>query len=892
MLKPLFDIAALIKPLCDGEVILTPNRRLAAKIIQAYGVWQHQSGNKAWCQPSVYSIDDYAQQRWQQASLCGGVAPSWLLTPHQLLLLWEQAITANDSFYVSRPAATAKVAADAFNHLERWQINIEDYADAFEDQLDSRAFVAWRDDFTRRCQRLSAFTPAMLINRIIAYYQDQDRRECEETTVWLVGFDVLTPQYQSLTECLFSDIKHYRAELRANTVTALHCDGEEQQWLLCANHFKAALEQNPEQRLGLIIQDLNQNKERIERCFMQVFEPHMLNNLHHRSTLPFNISAGNNLRSAPLVNTVVDILSLLGEVITAASLKRLLQSPFWQDSKNSAGVHRLLNRFTADSRVEYSRFELQQQLMVTDEREPTLLLIQLLQIDTQTGGSRSPSQWLKVFEQALQTSGWPGPRPIDSVEFQQIEAFHQSLSMFQQLDDVSGDIGFNRALELLEAQLRLDVFQQQSFDGPIHILGALEGAGLSFDQLWVAGVDDAVWPAQARPNPYIPIALQIEHGMPHANASRELAVSENLTRSYLCASDQIICSYGSGDEAPRLSMLFEQVLTQPTLTVAQWSGSDTSLVALSERIASHAVQYCRDDIAPPVAVAGNVKGGSAIFRDQAACPFRAYAQHRLRTRTSDTVSEGFSILERGNGLHDALEYIWSRLSGLEALLAKTADELNDLVVEAAAFSVQGVLARKARAPISRITALEHRRLERVLGQWLALESQRSAFTVEALEHEQQLVFADLPLTLRMDRVDRLGEDEIAIIDYKSGTVSVNNWLDERLKEPQLPLYVCALAGQSPRVSTVLYGQVKLADCSYKGLSEHQSIVGIKLDNKAKAVRAQAEDFTGLVESWQRNLTALAEGFLRGEATVNPKQNDTCQYCALQRLCRIAEVSAL
>jgi ATP-dependent helicase/nuclease subunit B len=43
------------------------------------------------------------------------------------------------------------------------------------------------------------------------------------------------------------------------------------------------------------------------------------------------------------------------------------------------------------------------------------------------------------------------------------------------------------------------------------------------------------------------------------------------------------------------------------------------------------------------------------------------------------------------------------------------------------------------------------------------------------------------------------------------------------------------------------------------------------------------------QNWQQSLLGLAEEFLRGEASVDPKQGaKTCRYCPLPGLCRVAE----
>ena len=46
--------------------------------------------------------------------------------------------------------------------------------------------------------------------------------------------------------------------------------------------------------------------------------------------------------------------------------------------------------------------------------------------------------------------------------------------------------------------------------------------GLRFDHLWVMGLHHEAWPQSANPNPFLPIALQREHKLPHSSADREL----------------------------------------------------------------------------------------------------------------------------------------------------------------------------------------------------------------------------------------------------------------------------------------------------------------------------------------------------------------------------------
>jgi hypothetical protein len=54
------------------------------------------------------------------------------------------------------------------------------------------------------------------------------------------------------------------------------------------------------------------------------------------------------------------------------------------------------------------------------------------------------------------------------------------------------------------------------------------------------------------------------------------------------------------------------------------------------------------------------------------------------------------------------------------------------------------------------------------------------------------------------------------------------------------------------------------------------------------VKAQmdAQDWVSLNARWRENLEALANGFITGEAQVDPLGSTTCTWCGLQPLCRV------
>src|SRR3989442_9667023 len=133
-------------------------------------------------------------------------------------------------------------------------------------------------------------------------------------------------------------------------------------------------------------------------------------------------------------------------------------------------------------------------------------------------GEKSPSEWARHFSALLEAAGFPGERSLDSEEFQTRAKWHEVLGEFARLDRVSKPIKTGEATNILKNLCADTLFQPESADAPIQVLGVLESAGLRFERLWVSGLTDETSPLAARPNPVIPIALQNKGGIPQPNA--------------------------------------------------------------------------------------------------------------------------------------------------------------------------------------------------------------------------------------------------------------------------------------------------------------------------------------------------------------------------------------
>ncbi len=114
----------------------------------------------------------------------------------------------------------------------------------------------------------------------------------------------------------------------------------------------------------------------------------------------------------------------------------------------------------------------------------------------------------------------------------------------------------------------------------------------------------------------------------------------------------------------------------------------------------------------------------------------------------------------------------------------------------------------------------------MLTEWLAVERQRSTFSVVQREQDISLELAQLHINLRVDRIDQLPDGSRMIIDYKSGPCTVQDWLGDRPARPQLLLYGCA---EPEAAAALAFAQVQPRNCRYVGLGRIAPASGISTD---------------------------------------------------------------
>ncbi|HEX3063778.1 MAG TPA: PD-(D/E)XK nuclease family protein, partial [Usitatibacter sp.] len=642
-------------------------------------------------------------------------------------------------------------------------------------------------------------------------------------------------------------------------------------------------------RIGIVVPDLSASRAKVQRLLARVLQPgHALG---EDGALPFDLSLGAALADFPLVADALRILELGGPVCAFEDASRVIRSAFVAGAESEMAVRARLDAKLRKRCAPSLRLDTLQRLASSERypQAPVFLahLERLAKVRKANTGAKSAADWAHVFSDALRAMGFPGERTLDSNEYQALEKWHDLLAQFANLEAVTPVMDYPRARERLERMARDTIFQPQARDVPIQVLGVLESAGLEFDHLWVMGLTDEAWPLPARPNPFLPARLQRAAGVPQADPVTSLELDQRITEGWMRAAPEVVFSHarlkGESELAP--SPLIKAL---PVIALAELRVGEFPLLRDAIR-AQGAIETLEDAKAPAIVDTGGAprRGGTSLFRDQAVCPFKAYAKHRLASDSLETPRPGLSLRDRGSLVHCMLGAVWKSLETSERLASTSSADLDKLLHASADEAIAQVKKDHYDALAGRFGELEHARLVRIAREWLEAERAREDFQVVEMEQKHPLSFGGVTVNVKLDRMDRLAHGGHAVIDYKTGACAPSSWLGPRPEEPQLPMY--ALSAKD--VVAVAFGQVKTGEMGFKGVSKDPGTlprVDVITKNRSPAAK-EYRDWNSLLQGWRAELEAAGRGFASGDARVDPKRGElTCSICEQKMLCRIAE----
>ncbi|HKI62070.1 MAG TPA: PD-(D/E)XK nuclease family protein [Mariprofundaceae bacterium] len=793
------------------------------------------------------------------------------LSKLQELQLWERVID-DDMKASSGPASArglARHASHAYRLLQEYRIDEGSLAGASEE---CEALARWNEGMRQALKRegrsLLADLPAQLLSR-------PQTLPCKRH-ILLDGFPRFTPMQEALIEAMAGQGARLHIVASANVPAEAEltaCSDAESEYMHAAEQVAAVLATDEHARIAVVISRQVKDLVPLGRAFDAAL-------LEKDASLPSMQAV--NMPGMPLADQpmVCHLLALLGLAGRKGALLTDLAPLLFSPGIQGFATERMFRaKFDARLREENRYYIGFGSLLNQPEMKEMPKLAGVIGLLSDWDAAARPAnEWVKSVHTLLQDIGFlqaTAPERSSS-EIRQLNAFRESLTSLVAVDAIHGKLEWGAFLSLLSSECRQALFAQPVRYPQVSVMPLEQITGLRFDHIFAVGFDEDALPLPAQPSPLLPFAVQRRYALPCATPALAFEESIFLWQQLRLAAPRLHISFAHSRE--------ERELNVSPLLAGMAAVSREAMLEVPEALVTE--NY---DDAPIVPLDSDeaVGGGSDIIRNQSACPFRAFARHRLALAPLGETRPGIEPREKGSLIHHALQYIWEELQSQQALLAIDEAALAALV-EAAIDHAWG----KVRKPVSEATRhYERLRMAAVLQEWLGEERNRPAFTVERCEKPYKLLLPSdggmqFTVKLKADRIDRDGDGRKILIDYKSGQKqSAGKWVGKRMEQPQLPLY--SMAEGLGADDAVCFARVRSGECGFEGLSGGDT--GIKGVEPCDGKNKRPDDWPQLLDTWKESIDALAGEFVRGRSEVAPRNRAACEHCGLEAVCRIGEI---
>jgi ATP-dependent helicase/nuclease subunit B len=879
----------------SGGLVVTASDRASRALASAFHRARRAEGLTAWPAPNILDWNSFVRAEWIERSKNGGGESRLLLSPIQEQALWAEIAARHNHLGTLLEGPRHRLAAlamDAHDLLCSYAPHLLRPSARGGWQQDAAAFSEWLVAFDETCRASYLLSPARLPLELIPLLECASSAHPHRAPLLLAGFDRILPtqrrvldawgQWQQVSpgepaaQILFHQAEDAPAELAA-----------------CALWCSRKLAADPNARLLIVTQDAANRTRRgqIERAFLKYTVSRRTGPA--RSPL-FEFSLGVPLSRVGLPKAALLMLRWLSSPLAEHELDWLFSTGYatassQQSTALQAHMRALRSRARQQPQWTLKAFIASSNGLATENRLSTswinLISEALHRLDEFARRPQAPLDWVELVPRLLGTVGFPGANPLSSAEFQAADRWQQAVETCATLGFDGQRIQWKEFLSALSRTLDETLFAPESRDEPIQITGPAESAGLTADAVWFLGANEDSWPPSGTTHPLLPPEVQHQAGMPHSSPQLDWDLANAITSRLIASGPDVHFSYAKQVESTD---------SRPSRLITEFAGGAQPLPPELTPPPSHSPRATMfEDFSRVPFAPGKVHGGAGVLASQSQCPFKAFATARLGAQSWEPAEAGLTASQRGQLLHAVLHAIWA--GPPEGL--RSHQELLRLIdrEEFVAGHVHRALQNELRSELRhrmppRYLEIEEQRLTGLLNEWLKYEARRIEFEVTGTEVRRPIHLAGLDLDLRLDRIDRLNDGSLLVIDYKSGDVSPKSWDLPRPDDVQLPLYAgFALDGD---LGGLVFAKVRAGDQSFSGrVGDAKSTLLANLSGSNALIKncLTAE----LLIDWRVHIEQLAKDFLTGRAEVDPREYPkTCERCGLQTLCRIQENQSL
>jgi ATP-dependent helicase/nuclease subunit B len=870
----------------QGGIVVTASERAARAVASAYNRTRQAEGLTAWETPNIQDWNRFVRSAWGTRTADGRL----VLNAAQEQAVWAEIAAADGRLATLLEGPRyrlAGLAKEAHGLICSHAPEVLRGATRSGWGNDAASFSRWLTAFDEACRTGSLLSPARLpieLLRILEAGPSEPR-----PPLLLVGFDRILPVQRAVFNA-WGDWQEAVPPDPATRVVFFQAADDKAELAACARWCSQTLAANPAARILVITQDATTRRGEMERAFLSLTGP--------AAPPVFEFSLGVPLSRIAVVRAAHMLLRWLSGSLAEHELDWLFSTGHAgaaPEESSALQAHMRSLRSRGLEQPSWSLSGFQGSIPSPHHEQPDLSARPPLaswtdrmtqsrrRLDEARRQPRTPLEWAELTPQLLAETGWPGARATSSLEFQALNRWQQALETAASLGFDGQRIDWKGFLSLLARTLEETLFAPESLGAPILIAGPAESAGLDADAIWFLGATEEAWPAGGAMHPLLPVEVQRDAEMPHATPQLDWDLAHTLTQRLLASGGEVIFSCAAqtnGTEA------------RPSPLIVEHAGPPEPLpAALAPLPAPDPITVLVEESEPVAYPGGLIAGGSAVLTAQSQCGFRAFATARLGAQRWNPAEAGLTPSQRGQLLHDVLHSVWAgqpRGIRSHAELKSIAD-IKQFVFNHVQEVFEATLrpALRDRMP-PRYLRLEQDRLVRLVTEWLQYESTRVPFDVLETEASHEVELAGLTFKLRLDRMDRLNDGSVLVIDYKSGLVNPKSWELPRPDDVQLPLYAGFALDDNQELGGLAFARVRPGDLAFAGCVG-DPVLTLFSDLKGGSALAKNAMTAEKLLGWKENIEQLAQDFVAGRAAIDPRDAPrTCDRCGLHTLCRIQE----
>lgn len=432
----------------------------------------------------------------------------------------------------------------------------------------------------------------------------------------------------------------------------------------------------------------------------------------------------------------------------------------------------------------------------------------------------------------------------------------------------------------------------------LQIMGILETRNIEFKNVIILSMTDANFPGNRTEQPsFIPYSLRLAYGMPTPE-QHEAMYGYYFYRLIQRAErvDMLYCSRADEKSTGEQSRYIYQLEYESPYHIDKQSvGVDLKLeetkpivVAKGEKEMAILNRYITPN-------SGYSLSPTALFR-YIECPLKFYFATIAHIKTLDEISNKIDALTFGNILHETMQELYTPLIGVDGAKEKIAKLRNKHLIESAVDKTIAKLLQgsdsASKEEFSGDTLLVRDIIIKYIFEGvMRFDSLRNEFTIAGLEDPVESCYPisgnrSVNLSGRADRIDRLKNGTLQIIDYKSGSSphlefnGISTLFDGAPHERISNIF------QTLLYSMMLYREHKRESCpslfyaSQMLTEEYSPLIVDKSSGK------YIDKYSDIGLSFEKELTRVFEEMF--DSTIEFRQvadADACTYCDYKKICR-------